>query len=268
MENNLEQLKKVELDIFRVFIDVCKRLNLKYYIAGGTLLGAVRHSGFIPWDDDIDIGMPREDYEKFIEYGQNYLPDYYFLQSYKSDKQWLRHFCKIRDSRTTFVESTVKHLNINHGVWIDIFPLDFINKKKQSFYNKILALNESNIFGCKTISRKIKVFMSKIITFKFSDKSAFEKREKLLRKVKNGKYLAFFSGAYGEKEIFPKEWFDEGTLLDFEGVNVNAPKEYKKYLSQVYGDYMCYPPKEKRVPHHYCDIIDLNKSYNDYIKGE
>ena len=120
----LNELKKSELEIFKSFLTVCEKLNVKYYLVEGTLLGAVRHKGFIPWDDDIDVGMLREDYELFIEKATEFLPENLFLQTYITDTEYSHGFAKIRNSQTTFIESNVRDCKINHGIYIDIFPLD------------------------------------------------------------------------------------------------------------------------------------------------
>ena len=113
-EKQLNRLKAIELEMLRSFIEVCKELDLKYYLLGGTLLGAVRHKGFIPWDDDIDIGMPRKDYEVFISKAQNLLPVHLFVQTFQTDPQFPSAYCKIRNSNTTFLETAVKKINMNH----------------------------------------------------------------------------------------------------------------------------------------------------------
>ena len=118
-------LKQVELDIFVEIINVCDKLKLRYYVVGGTLLGAVRHKGFIPWDDDIDLGMLREDFNIFLEKAPALLPDHMFLQTIWTDSGYLAPYAKVRNNNTTFIESTVAHQNMNHGVFVDIFPLDY-----------------------------------------------------------------------------------------------------------------------------------------------
>ena len=131
-QEQLQKMQEVEIDLFKAFIEVCQKLQLKYYLLGGTLLGAVRHKGFIPWDDDIDVGMPRKDYEIFIQKAQDLLPEHYFVQTLYSEPTIPYNFCKIRNSNTTFVEYSIKKLNINHGVYIDVFPLDgYPNDKKE-----------------------------------------------------------------------------------------------------------------------------------------
>ena len=119
----MNELQKCQLEILKEFIRICKDNNLQYYLVGGTCLGAVRHKGFIPWDDDIDVAMPRDDYDKFITL-QDQMKKPYFIQTYKSDKNYIYNFAKVRDSSTTFVENFFACSQMNHGVWIDVFPLD------------------------------------------------------------------------------------------------------------------------------------------------
>ena len=123
-QETLNRMHLLHLDILKEFIRICNKYELRYFLLGGSCLGTVRHQGFIPWDDDIDVGMPRPDYERFMEIAQNELPEYYFLQNSKTDPDYPLCFAKIRDSRTTFIERSVSHLNINHGIYFDIFPLD------------------------------------------------------------------------------------------------------------------------------------------------
>lgn len=118
----MNDLQKCQLNILIEFIRLCEEHNLTYYLVGGTCLGAVRHKGFIPWDDDIDVGMPRKDYDKFIQL-QKEIKKPYFIQTYKSDKNYIYNFAKIRDCTTTFIENTFVCHQFNHGVWIDVFQL-------------------------------------------------------------------------------------------------------------------------------------------------
>ena len=119
----MNDLQKCQLNILKDFIKVCEKNNLRYYLVSGTCLGAVRHQGFIPWDDDIDVGMPREDYNKLITLQKDF-NERYFIQTYKTDKKYLYNFAKIRDSETTYIENNFMTTQINHGVWLDVFPLD------------------------------------------------------------------------------------------------------------------------------------------------
>ncbi len=267
----LEKLKKIELDMLINFVEVCNKLKLKYYLLGGTLLGAVRHKGFIPWDDDIDIGMPRKDYDIFMCKGQELLRENLFLQNIDTDKEYYLNFAKIRNSETTFVESSYRHHRINHGVYIDIFPLDYfpddenqrkVFRRKNSMYNLRIAA-EFYLPNTKTVKFKIATLLLKIV-FPTAMKIS-RKRERLFKSVEKSSYLANYCGAWGAREIVPKDWYGEGTELCFEGIKVTAPKEYDKWLTQVYGDYMQLPPVEKQKGHHFVEVIDLEKSYREYM---
>ena len=119
----MNELQQKELELFKAFVRVCEKHNLKYFLVGGSALGAIRHKGSIPWDDDIDVGMPREDYDKFCELQYEYEGTPYFIQNFKSDPCYIYNYGKLRDSSTTFIENTYKNNRINHGVWIDIFTI-------------------------------------------------------------------------------------------------------------------------------------------------
>ena len=125
----MNDYQKVSFEILKVFIDICQKLDINYYMACGSVLGAIKYGGFIPWDDDIDVCLLRPEYEIFVEKAPNFLPDYYFLQNYKSDPLYPSVTSKIRDSRTTWIEKGVAHLDINHGIYLDIFPIDGYPKK-------------------------------------------------------------------------------------------------------------------------------------------
>ncbi len=266
----IKDLQKLGLDLFKAVIEVCEKLQLKYYLLGGTLLGAVRHKGFIPWDDDIDVGMPRKDYEIFIQKAQGLLPEHYFVQNCYTEGKFSMAFCKIRNSNTTFIETSVKDFKINHGIFIDIFPLDYYpqdRKKKKQFYKKKLwwdRIIRKKFTWKYTIKAKIKNMLLRLLTFPIAPNKAAKKLDKLFKEVSSSDMIANYCGAWGEKEIVPKDWYGEGVQLEFEGLKVNAPAQYDKWLTQVYGDYMQLPPEEKRVSHHYTEVIDLEKSYSCY----
>ena len=274
MELSHEQLnavQQVELKLFREFLQVCQTLKLRYYVVGGTLLGAVRHKGFIPWDDDIDVGMPREDYEVLLKKGQALLPAWCFLQTFETDPQFPANFAKLRDSRTTFVETALRNRAINHGIYIDIFPLDHYPEeakaarrlKRKNFFLEGRVADAcycENKLPLKTrVRRAVCRLLHPCLT------AALQSREQLFREVPPTGTLANHCGAWGDKEIMPAHWFGDGCQLPFEGLSVCAPKDYDRYLSQLYGDYMVPPPPEKRVAHHYVDVIDLQTSYQNYL---
>jgi lipopolysaccharide cholinephosphotransferase len=278
MSNVINDLQKIELKILEEFINVCRNLNLNYFVIGGTLLGAVRHNGFIPWDDDIDIGMPRNDYEVFIMAGQKHLNNKYFIQTVNTDSEYLNGFAKLRDCDTTLIETSAKNRKINHGVYIDIFPLDGIpfSKLERKVKKTLITIYQtklSSFYYKKGIAEaNLKSFiiegLSKFIT---SDKTSYDILTKIREIALKDNFeesliVGNYFGAWGEKEFFSKDVYGKGTTLRFEHLEVKAPEKYDQYLKQVYGDYMRLPPIEKQKSHHDIYILDLEKTYLKYIK--
>lgn len=270
------KLKEVQFEMLKVFAEICEKEKLTYWLIAGTALGAVRHKGFIPWDDDIDVGMPRADYERFMEIGQSYLPEYYFLQNYKTDPNYPINFAKIRDSRTTYIESSAAHLDMNHGVWIDIFPHDGFPEGKLRV--KLFKLRSKITFAriylvfTKKIpldrAHKVKRAMCHLTKLLYPTvKGTVKRRERLFTKYPydTSQYVLNNSGAWGDREIQQRSVFGEGTEGVFEGFKIKLPLDWDKYLSTLYGDYMTPPPEDKRVGHHCADVIDLEKPYTEYI---
>ena len=264
------QLKKTEVEIFKEFISVCEKLNLKYYIIAGTLIGAVRHQGFIPWDDDIDVAMPRADFEKLLKEGQSLLPAHLFLQTNDTDPEYALNMAKIRDENTTFMEETNRNCRIHAGVFLDIFVLDDfpegkLRRKWIMFKDKIYLTAIGRVFYRKSISKGLKLRQAVARLLCGSPYRALKKRERFIRSFSKGNLVHNFCSNYHEKEIVPWEWYGEGVGLSFEGLTVKAPAEYHQLLSHIYGDYMQLPPVEKRVAHHATDVIDLENPYTKYM---
>lgn len=277
MENRsdelMDKIHKVQVDLLDKFVEVCEKLNLKYTLSSGTLLGAVRHKGFIPWDDDIDVAMVREDYEIFIKEANNHLPDGYFLQHFTTDKNAINSFAKIRNLNTTWIieqDDLTKDNKLGFGM--DIFPIDRINGEKER----------------KKLARKLVYFISPLRSqnkLNFSNKSFFEKLlcipTSLLSKILGRKKINIMQDKlekkynYGEfscgdfllkKKLMPHKMFEEYTTVEFEGKQYCSIKDKEKYLEYVYGkNYMELPPVEKRVCH-LAKIIDTEKSYKNYLK--
>lgn len=270
----LEKLKKVGLDILKEFIRVCDLLDLKYYLAYGTLIGAVRHEGYIPWDDDVDVYMPRPDYEIFMKEAKKYLKDNYFVQNNDTDHEYLLRFAKLRDSNTTFIEEEYKKYTINHGIFIDIFPLDGYVKGKdflldmrikqkafEELDNEVKFKNSLSTFNMKVI-QKIGPILNKKINLE-KTMNSYEDRAKKFS-YKDSDYVAEMVGSI---YIVPmkKEVFGEGKLMKFEDIYARVPDDYDTCLKLLYGDYMKLPPKEQREPHHNFVAMDTEKSYWEYI---
>ena len=277
----MNDLQKVQLEILKAFINVCNKYNLRYFLVSGSCLGAVRHHGFIPWDDDIDVGMPRSDYDKLLtlqkEFGEKY-----FIQTYKTDKKYLYNFTKIRDCDTTYIEDNFATTQINHGVWLDVFPLDgfsyeyedsekFEKEVKKTWMKTILGYpwNLRRKFSRRTFFKDLGLNIVALLTFwtnvgQYRNKSV----EKRLTRIPydSAKTVGNHYGIYHKKEAMPIEWFGDGVEAEFEGVKVKIPTEYDKYLSKLYTDYMTPPPEDKRIGHHYNKGFSLTQGYKDYIK--
>ena len=257
----LRRLQETELEILTELDRVCRKHNLRYYIVGGTLIGAARTGGFIPWDDDIDVSMPREDFDKLISLKDEFKNDF-FLQTHKTEKECYFFYAKLKKNGTYFGEDKFEHTGIHKGIFMDIFPLDYISDKSiiQKLCFKSFGIINAFICSKKLTSEFLYKNMSLpfIVTFRliqcilplpllYGMRTMVSKLSKLLS---NKKLVASLAGFHGyPKEIAPFEWWAEGTDIEFEGKTVRAPKEYKTLLSHMFGDYMQLPPVEERVNH-------------------
>lgn len=274
----LRKLQKTELEVLMELDRVCRKHNLRYYIVGGTLIGAIRSGGFIPWDDDIDVSMPREDFDKLLKLREEFGSDF-FLQTHKTEKECYFFYAKLRKNGTYFGEDKFEHTGIHKGIFMDIFPLDYISDKGpvQKLCFKSFSLINAFICSKKKTSEFLYKNMSLpfIVSFRIMQcllplpllyglRSLTAKLTKLLS---NKKLVASLAGFHGyPKEIAPFEWWAEGTDVEFEGKTVRAPKEYKTMLTHMFGDYMQLPPVEERVNHTVADenIIFEGVTKEDY----
>lgn len=272
MENKqLEELKRIELDLLKAFIDVCKKLNLQYFVAGGTAIGTIRHKGFIPWDDDIDLMMFRDEYNVFINNAQELLPPGYFLQTYSTDTGYMELFAKIRNSNTTFIEKQIQNIDMNHGVFIDIFPIDGYPSgckgRHLLFRGKLTKLAVASNYFPKTFKRVVLGNLCKILLFSFNKKTLLRRFDKACSKfrAKDHYQSICYGGVWGKKEIFLTEHCGDGRIMRFEDVDVFVPQNIEDYLTMKYGDFMQLPPKEKQHSHHGTTVIDTEKPYTFYL---
>lgn len=270
MTDILRKLQLTQCEMLDEIVRVCEENNLRYFLIGGTLLGAVRHKGFIPWDDDLDITMPREDYEKFCSISQTKLKNNYFLHSIDTDeKYWLR-FAKVRKKGTLFDEQSIKCLKTHKEIYIDIFPLDNSNEYKNIFktireflivaisimiYEKLhikpvrprktlagdLYFNLFHIIAIPFSIKKLQLFQKKLMTFCNKKKAIY--------------YLNYGSNYNLLKQTIPVEKYEPAVKLEFEGKLYSAPNDYDYILNRIYGDYMTLPPIEKRTSLHLPNII-------------
>ncbi|MBO7303605.1 MAG: LicD family protein [Clostridia bacterium] len=253
-------IQREELNILREFKALCDRHGLSYYIVAGTLLGAARHKGFIPWDDDADVAMPRRDYEKLAKIAGRELPANMVYQSEKTERECPFGFAKIRNTDTAVSEKYLKNAKMSQGVYIDIFPLDKCpaSDRRATRYFKL-----TNMCYCAMLSKIDKTFKhgyekgSARAAFKLIRLMPLGMIKSLRRSIRRyysllsrGKLLATTSGSYGyPRESYSAEWLGEGVLLPFEGELLRAPKEWDKVLTHMYGDYMTPPAENERGGH-------------------
>lgn len=255
----LEELKLIELDMVKYLDGVCRKHNIHYYMVGGTLLGAVRHKGFIPWDDDIDVAMPRMEFEK-LQSVMSEEKGYYKIQFYNNTQGYGYPFPKMIDTRTTLIDYKAGTGKEKTSVYIDIFLYDGMGRtlmaaearywflkalKRMVFLSKrnfkMESLGKTLLFSvpwgvCHLIGVDR---LNKLYNY-FAGRKAFHKTE----------IVACAAGRYGRGELFPREVFEKTIDLSFEDTVLPAPIEYKKYLRSIYGDFMTLPPVEKRVSNH------------------
>lgn len=262
-ELTIEETKNIELNLLKNIDSLCRKKGYKYSLAGGTALGCIRHKGFIPWDDDIDILMPRKDYEEFLKFCHDNIKEFDVLAcEFDNQYSWLN--AKICDSNTYLNEDTGFRMNYKEGVYVDVFPIDgagttyreaIKNFKKQRFNLELLnAANWEHYIRSKTRS-----WIFEPIRFVFFILSRFVNPNKLSNKIENrikkldmqdNSYSCCYSGSYREKEVLPTSVFEEYIELPFEDGKFMIFKEYDKYLGSIYGNYMDMPPENKRVSHH------------------
>ncbi len=234
--SDVKNAQDVMLSMLIEFDALCKQHQLTYWLDHGTLLGAVRHKGFIPWDDDLDVTMPRDDYEKFLKVAERELPDHIFLQTKKHDPCSPVHYTKLRDRNSTYIDAWEdgKHICYHQGIFIDIFPVNYIEYAKKEHYRRLLNL--AKLFS----NRYIKI--DKIANIMIQYLNAFHSQKNGYI-VSGGESMHYVTHIEKEK-VLPLNY------LPFCGKKFPVPADYHTYLVSIFGEsYMQLPPENKRKVH-------------------
>lgn len=271
----IKEIQEKLLEILLYYKDFCEKHNLRFVLAGGTCLGAARDKGMIPWDDDVDVFMLRDDYEKLIPLWNKYADTQRYSCVRSDDKINIHHaVTEIKDNNTTFINKHSVNLDINQGMMIDVIPLDNVaDRKNKQIRQRLNAM----MFSCFNFQRlpehksKAIYYATKIaLTLVSSPKMRYrlwkraENRIIRLGEKGNGMVASFTESITIMKEWFPREWFENPSYLEFEGVIMPVPKDYDAWLTDSYGDYMTPPPEKDRILRHDVVFWDMKNSYKKY----
>jgi lipopolysaccharide cholinephosphotransferase len=275
---NLKSIKKLQqksLEVFLYFKNFCEEHNLLFYFCGGCCIGAIRHKGFIPWDDDIDVFMPRDDYEKFQILWEKYgdKEKYYYCKTSR-DINYHHTASTFKDLNTTFINRHSRNEDIIHGLGIDIIPIDGYPNSKVKRINQVFFSIIYSLFNAQRLpdnQGKAIRWLSKIILSLIRSKElryrtwSYAEKQMSQYSIEDCDYITeLVTGLRYMKLKYPKEIFEEATYKEFEGYQLPIPKGYEIYLKMAFGDYMQLPPEEDRVPKHDTVYINLNESYKKF----
>lgn len=274
----LRKLQLLQLEISKEIKRICDKNGISYFLICGTLLGAVRHQGFIPWDDDMDIGMSARDYDRFLKLAPSQLDDRFFLQTDKTDPDCGYVFAKVRLLHTHMREKVTDGLHINDGIFVDIFPYDQISAKKAdslSYFKKLQLLGKMKMLKCSynlnaitpnPVSRAVNHILKRVpVTRSRIDEAIVQ----TIRSAGGGNQNIYVQrdGMFKGNFAFPGRLFERLVELPFEDTVFKAPGGYEEYLSRAYGDYMTLPSEaERQKGHSVCEII-LELPYEAYFKA-
>lgn len=270
----MNDLQKTEFEILKQAIRICDDLNLRYYLVCGSALGAVKYQGFIPWDDDVDIGLPRRDYEIFCEKAQQMLPEHLFLQNWQTQKCFPAIFSKIRNSQTTYIEKSAAYLPIHHGVYIDIFPIDGYpddpkrQKRVEQAKRWFMLLTRTCFDLERSWKEKLFAVTERMLHLHMHPDWFVRRFERIIATYPTERSALWcnYGNWQGKLEYAPAWHYGEGTWASFEGLRVRIPENYDAYLTQKYGSWRDDLPPEQQVGHHYYLICDCDQPYTRYVE--
>lgn len=264
----LRQQQEVLLSLLQEFDRICKKHHIPYQLFAGTALGALRHGGFIPWDDDLDVIMLRPDYERFMALAPAELDETHYCLQQEHSPHWPLFFSKLRKNGTTCYERYIpKDPLTHHGVYMDIFPCDNLSDRRlfgkfQFYLSKIVIAKGLSRRGYETDSFKKKLFMA---CCRLIPQKPIKRLVQLPGHSETKMVHSFFSAASKyEKNVFPRSWLQETVSLEFEGQSFPVSAHYEELLHRLYGDYMTLPSEEERACKIHGVIVDLEHSYEMY----
>ncbi|MBO5353136.1 MAG: LicD family protein [Lachnospiraceae bacterium] len=275
----LEELHGYGLEAFKALEQFCREHNLQYFAIGGTLLGAVRHQGFIPWDDDMDVGMPRPDYDRLVSLAKEF-PKPFVLEEYRHSKGFQSYFAKIRNETIGLLETVTESKDERPGYLIDIIPMDGTPDSvllRKFYFIRVLLLRflcgAANVHTGILTSRPkweqkvLKVCRMLRLYKVLKVEKIYRRMDRLFHKQNAlcAKHIGTITGAYKTREIVPAEYFgieEEPVYLPFEDTSIRVPKNYEPYLTHMYGEYMQLPPEEQRKAHYQGKIQKYGTGYS------
>ena len=268
----IRDIQHAELKMLKSIVKIFNKYSIKYYLSGGSVLGAVRHQGFIPWDDDVDIMVPRIEYDKLQEIFDKELPDTLLFQNHINCKEFLYVFSRVTLKNSALVYRGVDHLPFHHGLHIDIQPIDKVpeGRKLNILIHKMKLCKILLIVRYMNDYRKGKKrsFLKRLIIHTVALLISKEKThmicENTMRKYQNSNVtgVACLGGIYGLKEGFPESVLGKGVSMKFEDTAFIVPEKYDYYLKQLYGDYMTPLPENERYNHHDIHFFSLTEEYD------
>lgn len=275
-EHQLSELQVRLLSMLEWFHNYCEENKLRYYIVEGTVIGAIRHHGFIPWDDDIDVGMPRRDYNRLMALMKDRIGNYFLETPYTDNRDYFYPWCKLCDVTTTKIEKN--RYNHRLGIYIDVFPIDGLgNTREESlknyrgidFLNMLWASRYCAFNRQRSFAKNAAIALGRLIPqWLLDNKKLVRHIDRRCQKLDfdSSEYVCCTLSTYRGKEIMEKRIYGKPSEHEFENITVYVPEQYDAYLRTIYGQWWVMPPREKQVSQHDYVYLNLNEPYKSQME--